>query len=189
MRNKFNTDRTICSALKQSDAEGLHQAFSASSQVTKYLTWQPHKSLADTQRYVKDTLVKVSKGNCIAITVREKVSGIIIGLQTFIVSGSTLQSGSCLDPDYWGLGYFTEVLGKCIDEAFLDSKYTLVFAHAHVHNYSSQRLMYKLGFVYTSVKEHDFEYPAFPGEKQWIYHFVKFNPLHANYSKNIRKYV
>lgn len=57
--------------------------------------------------------------------------------------------GYAFDEQYWGLGYATEAAKVVIDYAFNKLKIKTLKANTFTHNYRSQRVLKKCGFVHT----------------------------------------
>ena len=133
---------------EDSDVEGVF-AYASDSSVTRYLEWQPHRSLADSQRFITAAKRRVAEG-CTTFAIEHRSSETVLGaceLRIVDPIHRVGEMGYALAPSYWGQGYNTEAGALLLDYGFGALHLLRIQGLCDVDNRRSFRTMEKLGMV------------------------------------------
>lgn len=143
----LETERLILRKMLVSDKEDIY-AYSCREDVTEYLTWAPHTSIAYTQDYLRYIGQRYSVGDYFDWAVVEKKSGRVIGscgFTRFDYPNDAGEIGYVFHPDFGGQGYATEAVGEVVRFGFVALKLHRIEARYIKGNDRSCRLMERLG--------------------------------------------
>lgn len=171
----IETERLLLRRLLPADAEQMYQNWACDPAVTKYLRWEPHKSVAETRALLSAWAELYPNPDYYQWAIVEKASGTVFGsisVETsltdkahradwpeFDTSAGVWEPGYCIGKAWWGRGYMTEALRAVVEYWFTNTGGTwLACCHAK-QNPASGAVMRKAGFVY----HHDSIYHKFDG--------------------------
>ena len=147
MKKILETERLILRPFRESDAHDMFYGWTNDPEVTKYLTWNTHQTIEETQ-YVLDMWVKEYEDpKRINFAIELKDGNRLIG-GTDVVGyeeGSPV-IGYNLSRRYWNKGYMTEAC-KCVLEYLFSIGYSRVIIEADVDNTGSNKVIQKCGGV------------------------------------------
>ncbi|WIM88591.1 GNAT family N-acetyltransferase [Candidatus Mycobacterium wuenschmannii] len=128
------------------DAGPLFQRVARDPQVTKYLLWTPHPTVAVTQRVIAE---RMNVNPHLRTWVMElQHSGEIVGM---ISCGRPLpyiaEIGFCVGKRWWGKGLTSEALDMLMTTLQADPDVYRAWATCHVDNDRSVRLLERAGFT------------------------------------------
>lgn len=100
------------------DAPAIFGGYAQDPDVTRYLVWQPHKSIRETEQHLNSCgqLWRAGKDFAYAITLKE--ADRLIGMFGMHPMNTKIEVGYVLTRPYWGKGYMTEALRAVIEWAF-----------------------------------------------------------------------
>ena len=148
----INTKRFYLRKFKISDAESMFNNWTSDEDVTKYLTWYPHKDISVSKEFIKYLLETNKTDLAICIRETDEVIGSIANVKEN--SDFTVCTiGYCLSKRYWNQGVMTEVLDAYLDYLFNNQNYKVVEAEHMVENGASGAVMIKCGFRYNYTAE------------------------------------
>ncbi len=129
---------------RRGDAQAMYNNWTYDERVAKYCRWHPHKSIKETEAYLKMCL---EAKYCWAITLKDKDEPIgavdLVGTN----SAGVPEIGYVLAYDYWGKGIMTEAVKAVLDELFCCGFEKIGSCHC-VDNPASGRVMEKCGMTY-----------------------------------------
>ena len=144
MMNTLYTKRLILRPFKNSDAEAMYRNWTYDSRVAQYCRWYPHKSIKETEEYLK---ICIDAEYSWAITLKgndEPIGCIdLVGIN----GAGVHEIGYVLMYAHWGQGIMTEALKAVIDELFC-SGFEKIGACHNIDNPASGRVMEKCGMTY-----------------------------------------
>jgi RimJ/RimL family protein N-acetyltransferase len=141
------------------DAEEIFRRYASDPDVTRYLAWPRHITLADTRVFLEFSDGEWRSWGCGPYLIVSRASGALLGSTgiSFDTAG-VASTGYVLARDAWGQGYATEALGAMRDLGrVLDLR--RLYAICHVDHAASRRVMEKCGFQFEGVLG---RYLAFP---------------------------
>ena len=142
--NTLYTDRLILRPFHSGDAEAMYKNWTYDERVARYCRWHPHKSVEETEAYLK---MCSEAEYCWAITLKDSDEPIGAVDMVGVNSVGVHEIGYVLMYDHWGQGIMTEAVKAVIDELFRCGFEKVGACHA-VDNPASGRVMEKCGMKY-----------------------------------------
>lgn len=150
MFETLNTERLHLRPIRESDAMIIFEKWCQDPDISKYMTWEPHKSISETKAFISFCLKGRSSDHFTWI-IEELSSGEIIGCFDATVNGHKIDVGYLIIKSHWGAGFMSEALKAFISEAFKDECVFRVSAVCDVDNLGSKKVMEKSGMFYEGV--------------------------------------
>ncbi|MDO6448413.1 GNAT family protein [Oceanobacillus profundus] len=150
---KIETERLILRKITKPDVPDMY-AYCSDPEVTRFVTWNPHQSLADTEAFVEFILNNYKKKSLAPWGMEYKKTGKIIGTVDLASWNPTHQSAEiayCIHQDYWGCGLTTEAAKSVIAFGFSNMDLIRIQARCFVANIGSERVMEKLGMTFEGI--------------------------------------
>lgn len=143
---QLETERLILRRFKPSDAEYMFKNWATDYEVSKFLSWNPHKDINVTRQIVDGWLNDYDKNNCYNWAIELKDFGEIIG-QISVVSLSekycSCEIGYTLGRLFWGKGIMAEALKAVIGYLFNEIGMNRIEAKHNTLNPASGMVMQK----------------------------------------------
>ncbi|MBI9071821.1 MAG: GNAT family N-acetyltransferase [Melioribacteraceae bacterium] len=120
-------------------------------EVSKFLTWTPHKNISETKEFIEAALSAYVKKIMFVWVIELKETKKVIGtisLINFFPVHASCEVGYALSQKYWGKGIMTEVLNAVVRFCFEQIMINRIEAHSFVANIASQQVLKKCGFEY-----------------------------------------
>ncbi|MCH2533150.1 MAG: GNAT family N-acetyltransferase [Bdellovibrionales bacterium] len=148
----IETKRLTLRPLELSDALAIYQ-YTQKPEVSKYTTWQPHKSIKDTEAFILNFVFPNYQKQKIAplgVTIKTDPKTVIGTVDCGWVSkhNKVMELAYALDSQYWGQGYTTEACRGLIDYCFHNTNVARIQARCHSDHKASRRVMEKVGMKY-----------------------------------------
>jgi [ribosomal protein S5]-alanine N-acetyltransferase len=149
------------------DAASIFERYASDPDVTKFLGWPRHESVADTQAFLRFSAVEWERWPAGLYLIRSRSDRRLLGGTGFGFEGpQQAGTGYVLATDAWGKGYATEALGAVIDVARRIGVARL-YALCHPQHRASWRVLEKCGFVRDVSWTKQVEFPNLaPGVQQ-----------------------
>ena len=146
----IETERLILRKFTIEDAPAMYANWASDPEVTKYLTWQPHRSLTDTRAILSLWLSEYDKADYYQWAIELKGVGIIGSIAVVNIHEGVEEAelGYCIGRAYWGKGIMPEAVKAVIDFLFDKVGFRRVMAKHDVANPNSGRVMEKAGMKY-----------------------------------------
>jgi RimJ/RimL family protein N-acetyltransferase len=142
------TERLLLRAPLLDDAEAIHARYASDPDVTRYLGWQRHRSLADTRGFLEFASAVWDKGCPIAFLAFLREGGLLVGSTGLVFErAEAATTGYALARDAWGHGFATEMTLAMVDLAFRWPNIWRLSAICHLDNQKSERVLSKAGFI------------------------------------------
>ena len=154
----IETERLILRKLEEKDTNAIYNNWCSDPNVSKYVTWDMHKSIEDTKEYVKFKLDLYNKDYRFDWIVLLKETNEPIGEIDAVkqsVNYNLVELGYCYGSKFWNQGYATEAL-KAVISYLSDIAYVEKITACHIStNPASGRVMEKAGMTYdATLKEY-----------------------------------
>lgn len=147
----IGTDRLILRPVQIGDAEAIFR-LASDPEVSRYLTWDAHKTIEDTLDFVRSSIKKNRQRKLpIIFAVFIQATNELIGIKSFVkmdLRKREAEVGTWLGKAHWGKGYSTEINMSFMMYGFQWFKLELIRFAAQVNNSASWRVAEKLGFAY-----------------------------------------
>ena len=155
---QFETKRLQLRKPLLSDAVPIFEQYAQDEEVTKYLTWQPHKNLKETKEFLRRCVNVWKEGTAFPWSIIRKSDQQFLGMIEIVsVDHSGLNVGYVLAKKYWGQGLMSETLRAILEYGFSTLKFSKIEAHTYTANMRAKHLLEKLGFQVEKIT-HDSHY-------------------------------
>lgn len=144
----LETPRLYLRPLRAEDAQAMFETWCSDPEASKYLPWEPHKSVEETKKVLEKWIGQMERGERFHWGMELKSDGTLIG-EIGVVGyhrGNPVL-GSCSGRAYWGNGYMTEALKTVAAYLFEEGCDTIVI-EALQDNRASNRVIEKAGATY-----------------------------------------
>lgn len=165
--SRVDTDRLVLAPPAAADAAAIFERYAADPDVTRYVGWPRHQTLADTESFLAFSAGQWAQAGAGPYLIRTRLDGKLLG-------GTGLQldrpgeamTGYVLAKDAWGLGYATEALLAMIDVA-RGIRVTRLCALCHPDHRPSWHVLEKCAFTLDPAWTSQVEFPNLaPGVAQ-----------------------
>ncbi len=149
----LETERLILRKFEIPDVHDILE-YAKDPDVARYTTWEAHKSIKDSEGFVKWVLDRYQKDEAGEWGIELKETGKIIGSMGFVqldLINSVGVIGYALGKNYWGKGIITEAVSRLIRFSFEEMNLNRIEAVHIVGNEASGRVMQKVGMVFEGV--------------------------------------
>lgn len=147
---KLNTPRLKLRKVSEADKYDLF-AYASNDEVTKYVMWDTHKSMADTEGFISYAMDQYKNKNVAPWAIEYKETGKFIGTIDFVwwkPAYFSAEIGYVISPEYWGKGITTEAAKAIIQFGFEKMELVRIQARCFDENIASARVMEKVGMIY-----------------------------------------
>ncbi len=169
MKLTLETQRLILRPFTMEDAEPMFTCWASDPEVTKYLTWNEHKSPDDTKAVLEKWIAEYEKPERLNFAIESKADGMLIGgIDIVGYLDGTPVIGYNLGKKYWNKGYMTEAC-KCLLDYLFSRGFAQVRIDARIENIASNRVIQKCGGVFVRTEEH---YLPMKNETCTINHYI-----------------
>jgi ribosomal-protein-alanine N-acetyltransferase len=173
----IDTERLLLRRPSRSDAQAVFHRYASDREVTRYLSWPTHRSIADTLAFIAlsdDEWQRWPAGPYLVLTRENGSPGALVGSSgLFYKSPARAITGYAFARDAWGHGYATEALQAMVDLARQTGVERLE-AVCHAEHIPSAHVLEKCGFTREEVHREHFVFPNLkPQKKSDVFAFVK----------------
>ena len=149
----LETERLILRKVTSDDVDDMF-LYTSNEEVSKYVTWNAHKTLSDTKDFIDFVLNKYENKQVAPWGIEYKENGKFIGTIDFVWWQSThkiAEIGYVISNDYWGKGLTTEAAKEVVKFGFEKMDLVRIQARCLVENLGSQRVMEKAGMTFEGI--------------------------------------
>ncbi|NOQ84708.1 MAG: GNAT family N-acetyltransferase [Myxococcales bacterium] len=146
---ELETTRLVLRRPTIEDAETAFESYASDPKITRYLTWTPHTSPAQTREYFQQAIDAwdLRMGHRIWL-IERKEDGALLGTIGCTVHFHRAEIGFALGSRFWGEGYMPEAMKQVCAAAFQDDRIVRIQALCDQENTRSSRVMQKVGMQY-----------------------------------------
>jgi len=155
------------------DAEAIFHGYASDPEVTRFLTWSPHRSLADTRAFLRGCMDDWRAQSRFPWAITHGPDGSSIGMIDLRPAGHMAEVGYVLTREEWGKGYMTEALTAVVEAALALPAIYRVSAICDVDNVASARVMEKAGMAKEGVFRRYLSHPAMGNEPRDAFCYAK----------------
>ena len=128
--------------------------YGSNEEVSKYVTWETHKTLSDTKEFIEFVLTQYENKEIAPWGIEYKEKGKFIGTIDFVswqLKHNVAEIGYVISQDYWGKGITTEAANEVIKFGFNNMDLVRIQAKCFVENRGSERVMEKTGMSFEGI--------------------------------------
>jgi RimJ/RimL family protein N-acetyltransferase len=161
----FKTSRLILRKPVMEDATAVNELYARDPEVTKYLTWQPHRDMEETRSFINRCTRNWKNEESFPWTMIRKSDSQLIGMiEITSIDHAGVSLGFVLARQFWGMGFAPESIRIIIDWALAQSDIYRIWAVCDAENLASKRVLEKSGMEYEGTLRNWLRLPNF-GEK------------------------
>jgi RimJ/RimL family protein N-acetyltransferase len=155
----FDTARLRLRRPVLADAPAIYARYASDPEVTKWMGWPRHLSVADSEGFVRWSDVVWGIAPAGPYLIEERTTGRLLGSTGLDLEAPwRAATGYVLARDAWGVGYATESVSAMV--ALAEAlQLPRLYAVCHVEHRASARVLQKGGFVYEGILK---RYIVFP---------------------------
>lgn len=151
------TPRVILRRITQDDAFNMYYNWTSDDEVTKYLTWNTHKSIENTKEVIKMWMEQYDSPYFYQWGIELKAIKQLIGtISLFNINfeNKSCELGYCMGRKFWNQGLMTEACHYIINYAFKELEINAIYAKHDIDNPASGRVMEKnhMKYIYTKTE-------------------------------------
>jgi len=151
----IETDRLLLRPIQLQDADELFE-LASEPEVSRYLTWNTHKTIKETREFIRDSVRKNRRRKYpVIFTVVLKDTSKVIGVKSLLkidLRKRTAEVGTWLGQPFWGKGFSTEINRIFIRYGFEKFGLKCIVFCASVDNKASWNVAEKLKFEFVCEK-------------------------------------
>ena len=147
---ELSTERTQLRKVAWEDAEDLF-AYGSDPDVSRFVGWDTHQSIADAEAYIAATLEKYEQGGLADWAIEHRRDRKFIGTVGFLfweTHEAAAEIGYVMAKPYWGQGIMTEVVREVMRFGWDSMGLNRIQAHTEAENLGSRRVLDKCGLQY-----------------------------------------
>jgi RimJ/RimL family protein N-acetyltransferase len=127
------------------DTQLIYEAYARDPEVTRYVTWRPHRTVADGEEPAANRLAAWESGRHFSWVIALRDSGEVAGMISIRPDGWRVDLGYVLARKWWGRGLMTEAVRAVVDYLLSEPEVFRVWAVCDVENAASARVLEKAG--------------------------------------------
>jgi [ribosomal protein S5]-alanine N-acetyltransferase len=153
------TARLLLSEPRPGDAREIFAQYASDPEVTRFLAWPQHRSIADTEAFLAFSASEWQRWPVGPYMIRSRDDQRLLGGTGLAFESATVaSSGYVLAKDAWGHGYATEALAAMIDLARSVGVRHL-YALCHPEHRASSHVLEKCGLIHTTGWSQPADFP------------------------------
>lgn len=153
------TPRLVLSAPVTADAEVVFRRYASDEDVTRYLGWPRHRTVAETEAFLAFSAVQWEREGAGPYLIWARADGQLLGSTGLgLEPGGQAITGYVLATDAWGKGYATEALTAMVEVA-TDIGVMRLYGLCHPQHRASWRVLEKCGFERDGSWNRQVEFP------------------------------
>lgn len=151
---RLETERLILRPFVLGDAQAMYENWAHDPEVTRYLSWSPHKNVEDSREILKIWTNSYEFPEFYQWAIQLKEEGSLIGSISAVAVKDTIRMvriGYCIGKAWWHQGYTSEALAELIRFFFEDVGVNRIEACHEPANPHSGGVMKKCGMRYEGL--------------------------------------
>ncbi len=148
---RIETKRLILRPFTLSDVQDMYENWASDPDVTRYLTWLPHRDISETETILSAWCALYDDPRIYNWAVEYRETGEVIGNISLVDRSDRHENcelGYCLARDFWNRGLMPEAVRAVITFLFHDVGFYRISARHRADNPASGRVMEKCGMLY-----------------------------------------
>lgn len=157
---EIKTEDLILRKVRREDVPAYFQRVGSREAVTRYMLYNPHTHISESEESVEKVLRRYETGKCYRWAIARKEDDTLIGIIELLRFDEEKDSCSfayMIGDEYWGRGYGTQTLKAVLRFAFAKMELSAVEADHIAENPASGAVMRKSGMVHVRTDEGKYE--------------------------------
>ncbi len=146
----IESERLFLRKPAREDAKEVFESVASDDRLTKYLVWEPHDNVAQTEDFIESALEGWEAGSEFTYLIVEKTRGKTVGMFRLAVEREEGVAGYVITRDEWNKGYATEALRRMLS-LLPGLGLARLAATCDIENGASARVMEKCGMEYAGT--------------------------------------
>ncbi len=149
----LETKRLILRKITVNDAQDIFE-YASDKEIDRYLAWDYHKSIDDSNKYIEEVLKKYSDDLPGGWGIVHKQENKLIGTCGYLFinqNNKFADIGYALSRKYWNKGIVTEAVEEVIRHSFERLNVNRIQIHSVVKNIASSRVAEKVGMKFEGI--------------------------------------
>ena len=179
----LETTHLILRRFRESDVADFYARVGGNEKITKYMLWEPHKSVEETKSSVEKILRRYETENAYTWAIARKEDDSVIGRIDLLRIDEAEESCSfayMIGDAYWGQGLGTEVLAAVFAFAFEKMEMKLIVADHMSENGASGAVMRKVGMRHVGVCKDRYEKAGI------VYNADEYSITYEQWQENVK---
>ena len=144
---QIQTERLVLRWPVEGDVEEIFTRYASDPEVTRYLSWAPHRSVSDTLAFYLERAAEREQHGKVFNWLVFIRGGALVGSIGCQVEQHTVTFGYCYARDAWGRGYATEAARALVPAWLAEPSVWRVQAYCDLENIASARVLEKAGLT------------------------------------------
>ena len=157
---RLTTERLILRAPRDDDARVMFERWTQDLEVTRYLPWSPHTSVAQTEEFVQRCIAAFAEGKRLPFVITLREDELAIGMIELRLGEISADFGYVLARSVRGRGYLTEAARALVDHTLARPSTWRVWAGCDVDNVASARVLEEAGMEREGTSRRYIVHPA-----------------------------
>lgn len=156
---EIQTERLLLRWHTKSDVEEIFTRYAQDSEVSRYLSWRPHRSVEDTIEFQRTSQADRESGAAFGWLIRSRDTHVVLGMVGLQIEKHIAHLGYCLARDAWGQGCATEAAQAVVAAGQQCDSLWRIEACCDVENTASGRVLEKAGMSFEGTLRRDIVLP------------------------------
>jgi len=168
----IETARLLLRRPTADDARPIFERYASVEEVTRFLAWPRHQSIADTEAFIDFSDIEWRLQGCGPYLVLSRDSGALLGATGLSIAKAEAETGYVFARDAWGYGYATESLTAMVAAARSIGLQAL-HAQCHPDHAASIHVLEKCGFSFEHRKRAAHVFPNLGSSRQDVVTYIR----------------
>ncbi len=171
----FTTHRLLLRPPVLADATALFDGYTQDPEVTCYLVWRPHTTVAMTQAFIERCLKGWHDRSEWTYVLTDRGNHNVLGMLSLRITHFSVSLGYVLMRAAWGQGLMPEATAAVMNWALAQPEIFRVWAVCDIENRASARVLEKVGMQREGLMRRGVLHPNISDEPRdcWLYAKVK----------------
>ena len=171
--NEIGTPRLFLRPPTEADAQQIFTRYAHDPQVSRYMSWGPHRSVDNTREYLRRIVRENSEGICAGYLMFAREANELLGSIGGRFNPLIIQWGYCLARDSWGQGFATEAARAFVAIALDQPDIWRLQAFCDLENRASARVLEKAGLTLEGILRRYMVFPNLGDVPRDVYCYAK----------------
>lgn len=171
--DRFETARLILRPIAPGDAAAIFAGYAQDPEVVRFVTWRPHRTLADTEAFIARRLATPPDEARNYVLTRRADAALIGDFDLRRPRSHRLGFGYVLARSHWGQGLMSEALTAVVDWAMRQEAIWRIGDVCDVENRASARVMEKAGMQCEGILYRWIMHPNFSPEPRDCFSYAR----------------